>query len=165
MTFNPFLEVINLSDCLQCGTCCKVINIGNSFKEIEETVEKEFPNGLKGEDRFKSDFTFIYSFWRKLSKGEVLKLKPSLVGKWKEDREYFTCTLQKDNKCSVHDRRPAVCRDHPWYGLPHTLDYGFFSDECGYKLALEKELFDKQKEGILNPNFNAKIPSNLISSK
>jgi Fe-S-cluster containining protein len=40
--------------------------------------------------------------------------------KWPEQTEYFgvyKCRLlTKDNLCSIHDNKPRVCSDYPWYG-------------------------------------------------
>jgi Fe-S-cluster containining protein len=149
-----------------CGSCCKCIRIDNKLSDIHERNRIKFPGGMTDEDKFHDDFTFIGSFWIKLTKKEIYKIHPEYLEDNRINGQYFRCKFLVDNKCNCHDKRPDVCKGHPWYQWPHDLDYGFFTDKCGYKLAKEKEVNKRIRKGILNPYFNlTDIPKNFIKNK
>jgi len=99
-------------ECNQCGKCCKQIR---SY-------------GLKNEKEF-AIMQKIFPHYKRFF----------ITGKDKNGEYILSCKyLSKDNKCSVYNKRPLVCRNYP-------RKYVYFNAEliegCGYRVV-KKEFKD-----------------------
>lgn len=143
--------------CNMCGMCCKAIRLNSTYKDIKETVEQFYPkifNKIASEEEMEETFkdtdrTFIYLYWKEISKEEVYKINPYVrtwfESEWakKDENEgsWWTCTKldSKTNKCTIQDNKPHVCSDHPYYGGNLDKTSAFYSENCGYKVDLPKD--------------------------
>jgi len=75
--------------CNQCGTCCKLFLINLTE---EEYISKQFKTQF---DEFVENF-------------EEAELICANIIEQKEDN---SCIYQKNNKCSIHNKRPQSCRN------------------------------------------------------
>lgn len=91
--------------CQKCGKCCgaevivsyaDVYRLSEDEKIREEILKKHQPRQVKG--------NFVYS-------------TNSLMGL----KEKYPCCFLKDNKCSIYELRPQICRIYPFLVLPDTV--------------------------------------------
>lgn len=137
--------------CHMCGMCCKAIVLPVSYDELKERSSvQDYINGSKCEGIENNDVLFVWLNWKPISKEEAFKINPHLR-LWEErfierncleKLNFWTCTKHDPvtNKCTVHEHRPKVCSDFPWYGRSVVTTEPFYSPECGYKVDIDQEL-------------------------
>ena len=95
-------------------------------------------------------FTFT---GRPITRDEAITINPHLL-KWEKDwseegrgnegtqMNFYTCTKHdtETNKCMVHEERPRVCSNYPWYGRGVKTNEAFYNPNCGYKVDVDEEL-------------------------
>lgn len=89
--------------CKQCGNCCKGIRI-----------DFELDNELKQH--------FI-----EISEEEAIKYHPIFQLFKNENHKYYNCNKLINNKCSIHNNKPQLCKDYP-----NKDGYSIKDIECGY---------------------------------
>lgn len=96
--------------CLQCGRCCRNIAILLDGKRIKSEEDFELLKAQEPE----------YEIFEPHSKAEDGTL-------------IFSCRMQKGNKCSMHSKRPEICRDYPdLYIMYSGVE---LLKDCGYVLV------------------------------
>lgn len=92
-------------ECKQCGKCC------NYMYSYDTYTEKEF-----------KIMQFLYPAYRRFY----------IKGKDEDGNLIFACKLvTKDGKCSVYNKRLAMCKRYPVKKLRHKAQ---LHDGCGYKV-------------------------------
>lgn len=140
-------ELLNLpqSLCKQCGQCCDTVIYKNglSYDKIIELINnpETDPSQRKGAKDFLSIFELItldeaqqrnYKFTIDISK----KLNIPL-----EEISFFHCKyLSADRKCSIHDKRPDLCKHYPV-----CYKDMFYFDGCGYAEQAKKNWAEIEK--------------------
>lgn len=139
-SLDKLTELIHLPQelCTMCGKCCRTIflEMCPTHKDLEQKMQTE-PEG--------------YHYFVPISREEVYKISPVYAegvikhfqGKGKEVEFYRCRFVTDDNKCSIHQNRPELCRKYP---RPHRD--AVYHPECGYKEAAEKNWIEIEK--ILN---------------
>lgn len=99
--------------CEKCGSCCKRILI------------------YDGDNLIMDDVVFInlqkqYKFYQNLH----------ISGKNDTGELYFSCSLLKNNLCSIYPKRPNICRKYP--SLKMLKLGGGLHHECSYKIKPRK---------------------------
>lgn len=87
---NVVLEVSKRIDCTTCARCCKTLVPGFSDEDIDR-IAKHLSLSRK---------EFIQYYLRKRDKKEY-------------EMRQVPCLFLKDNKCSLYDVRPTVCKSYP----------------------------------------------------
>lgn len=136
--------------CNMCGMCCRAIRLNapcSRFTEWAEKYKKELKPYLDNpslvsetsDESFKEWF-FIYLHWQPITEKEAFKINPHLKTWSDTEGHYYTCKCfdSEHNKCTVHDNKPAVCRDYPYYGGNINKGEKFYSENCGYKIDVEE---------------------------
>ncbi|MNW28638.1 Flagellin N-methylase [compost metagenome] len=132
--------------CGMCGKCCEAIHIPLDINEIRKGAE----NGW-------GDATFVRDNWTPITLEQAYEINPFLK-KTKEDQlekgnanphegmHFYTCDrLDRSTKlCTVHENRPQVCSEYPWYGRKPSSDFIFYTKDCGYRVDAE----DAAKEAL-----------------
>jgi Fe-S-cluster containining protein len=118
--------------CNMCGKCCKIASFkgGLSYEEIKQLAENKAapPNQSEGARDFLSIFVPYESF------DEARKVSSDFVDVFcekfskKSNFSLFYCKYLTDNKCSIHEDRPLLCRMYP---IPHEKT--LYDPECGFK--------------------------------
>jgi Fe-S-cluster containining protein len=119
-----------------CGNCCRVIRINLSPEYIANRIwTGDFPKSI---DNY-TDMEFAYLFWKPITMEKALEINPYLKTWPFYDSDkvfYYTCTKfdESKNLCTVHETRPRVCSEFPWYGeVPGKENSRYlYSDKCGY---------------------------------
>ena len=91
--------------CNQCGNCCRGIRL--DF-ELDSELKKHFVE---------------------ISEEEAIKLHPvlKLFSIPESKYKYYNCNKLIDNKCSIHENKPQICKDYP------SMDGHSIKDiDCGY---------------------------------
>ena len=131
--------------CKKCGQCCRMVHLpADQCVAIQDgtNISKDAEFVRKNMDYLGSS-EFTTGFRRKTSEG----------------MEYFgvySCRLlTEDNLCSVHDNKPLMCSDYPWYGCSKSSNrsgpYPYHG--CGY----EKDAWDQKLLKVLNSIKDKKI--------
>lgn len=133
--------MILMTDCLQCGMCCKTLVINANTDDLKEYVEVAYPNGSNEEDTLKDDFLFVYKCLTEIPYTDALNINPYLAT-WSlhEDSHIYTCPyLDSNNKCKIHDklREGAMCDGYPFYKETPELTKNWYTENCGYRLKLK----------------------------
>lgn len=119
-----------MGKCNQCGMCCRAVCLQYTKTEIATTDLDENRN-------------LILYHWKRISRKKALEINPYLLGLMNEYWEgsvklyWYSCTyIQEDNTCSIHDKRPPICKGYPWYGHdPKGLEF-LYGENCGYRIDL-----------------------------
>lgn len=126
--------------CTACGKCCSndtvdmvLLNPMDLYR-LSKGTKKDIPTIL-------NEYTDIYI--GKNSNFPVVRIKAILdMGKsFMYGMEYRVCPFLKDNKCSVHDHKPSICKLYPLGRFSsRTIDkneksmaYFLLKDNCGGK--------------------------------
>lgn len=131
-----------------CGKCCQAIVLNVSREEIEQmaSVQDYLSGKIDRTDLWNDDPIFIYLNWTPISTEDALRINPHIqtwFDAWEKSGQtrkwhFYKCSkLTEDNKCGVHDERPRVCREFPWYGKQPRISELFYADNCGYKIDIE----------------------------
>lgn len=100
--------------CAQCGDCCEAI----PFSMDQEQIKDRLAEGEGLGERGITDLTFILKNWVPISRREYENVHPEAA----TEKKMYTCRQfnRETRQCMVHDSRPPVCRDYPWYsrGVP-----------------------------------------------
>ena len=102
-------KYFRVGKCLRCGKCCRNIGILLEGKKIKKM--EQFEELVKKEPEYK-----IFKAHGKAQDGTII----------------FSCTKQNGNLCSMHDKRPEICRDYPDLYLMYTG--AELMKGCGYTL-------------------------------
>lgn len=122
---------LSFSSCENCGAkCCSGLYGSNFAQILLEDFEKVYKN-----------FAILFSF------GDLGYLKANLI----LNKEYEMCKYIKDDKCTIYDIRPAVCKNYP---LSQNIDNDIYIDESCPALIEGNNFI---KDGILNENIDNKI--------
>jgi len=119
-----------MSECKKCGTCCKVIYLPISPEKVE-AISKD----TNSPDH--ANAKFVHENWIPLSTEQAREFNPFVVSQVDEcgrSLYYYSCTRLDSvtNLCTVHDSRPQVCVDYPWYGRPPHPSEMWYTPDCGY---------------------------------
>ena len=131
--------------CKMCGQCCNAVIFKNGLKyeEIIELINNpENPElQVKGAKDFLSIFEPIsYEKALELNKKAVFSILKWL-NKSKEQVSFFHCKyLNADKKCSIHNKRPDLCKHYP---VCHKNM--FYFDGCGYAETARKNWAEVEK--------------------
>ncbi len=123
----------SMGKCNKCGLCCKAIVIDSSMEQIKQSVN----NQRKGN----SDAHFIFRNWTSISEQAAFTINPNLTY-WSSDydgyRYYYRCRMYCDatNLCKIHEIRPYICSEFPWYGQVKKVP--LYSLSCGYRADMFK---------------------------
>jgi len=127
--------------CKSCGMCCQCIILMYGKNEMLRNARQNKS----------SDAAFMFKFWKEISKKQAMAINPRYVkiadkgillynakGQPVDKsvrHHYFTCLKYnaRSKTCRVHNYKPRVCSQYPWYGKPPRADFIFFSEDCGYK--------------------------------
>ncbi len=132
--------MINKFECLKCGACCKNFGSNGSFSglPIFEWEKQEFEKFAK-------------------EKAIYLNINPSNIIYDKKSKTYVNisyfmknqpCPFLKDNKCSIYNHRPIVCRSFPLARNP-LIDNEPLSRSCFMHCPnFNSESFLKENLGI-----------------
>ena len=130
--------------CTMCGKCCKIASFkgGLSYEEIKKLAED--PAAEPSQSEGARDFLSIFVPYESLD--EARKISSDFVDVFcnkflgKSNFSLFYCKYLKDNKCSIHEDRPFLCRMYP---IPHekTLYY----PGCGFKEQGQKNWEEIEK--------------------
>ena len=131
--------------CKQCGQCCNVtiFKYGITYDEIIDIINN--PESKESQVKGAKDFLSIFepiSF----EKAQELNYKFTVdilkkLNKPKEKVTFFHCKyLRDDNKCSIHDTRPDLCRVYPV-----CYKDMFYFDGCGYAETARKNWAEVEK--------------------
>lgn len=106
--------------CKQCGKCCKSIFL--TWKGKPVVAQRELDKLLRFNYKVYSRFVLDPH----QEKDKPLK---------------FTCVhLGSDNRCSVHNGRPPICRTYPHHSIFKIG--GELEEDCGYRLVNEESFED-----------------------
>ncbi|MDO4275076.1 MAG: YkgJ family cysteine cluster protein [Eubacteriales bacterium] len=117
--------------CTQCGECCF-----NRNKEAILITAKDIFNISKSQGLTPVEAVKNYGLAYIGSESRLPIVRLKTVGLLQQ------CVLLKDNKCSVHDSKPAVCAMFPigrmlnlnpeeFDGRKHKIEYLYVNPECG----------------------------------
>jgi uncharacterized protein len=124
LVFEIAERVWKKTDCTTCGNCCREVVPTLSESEVECLATHLGMNN--------SDFASKY-----LNRADRTEDHPWVM------RER-PCPFLKDNRCSVHDYRPANCRDYPYLHKPdftwRTLSMIGRISECPVVFEVWEEL-------------------------
>lgn len=116
-----YLDKRPQSLCKMCGRCCRVVTTSTPYHKLLEM----YNNGYEPAVDFLSIFEPIKTVEdAKNIDSEVVENIISLLKEDKNECEltFYTCKyLQDDNKCSIYEKRPALCRhcpSTPWSIVP-----------------------------------------------
>ena len=149
--------------CHMCGKCCRVVTTMRPYSELLE-LQKQ---GEQAACEFLSIFEPFPSIEeaKKADKGTVENIIEHLQadGKYDESKvTFYTCKyLQDDNKCSIYDKRPTLCRHCP------STPWAIVPPGCGFegwlfmKREEDKERVRKAKEELLEMEVLKKRVTNL----
>ena len=123
--------------CNMCGKCCKIASAkgGLSYEELKQLAED--PTAQPSQSEGARDFLSIFVPYESLD--DARKISSGFVDvfcerfKDKSNFSLFYCKYLKDNKCSIHEDRPLLCRMYP---IPHEKT--LYDPECGFKERGEK---------------------------
>ena len=115
-----------MTECNQCGDCCRVIGVSYTKRKLREGVLE--------------DSEFCVQHWHRISRVEALRRNPHMSGKT-PGHFYYECDMfdSDSNKCTARAVRPSVCRGFPWYGREAntTVLDGFF--RCSFWADVAEE--------------------------
>lgn len=149
--------------CNMCGKCCRVVTTSLPYQELLE-LQKQ---GDKGACEFLGIFEPFASVEeaRSVDKETVDNIIDNLKSDGKYDEEkitFYTCKyLQDDNKCSIYEERPALCRHCP------STPWAIVPPGCGFegwlfmKREEDKERVRRAKEELLEMEVLKKKVTNL----
>lgn len=96
--------------CKMTGTCCKLASSEFSYKELKQKAQ----NG----DNFAKQFTSVFIPYESIE--DARKIFPEFIDFAKEkldaDEEiyFYHCPhVTEDNRCSIYEQRPQICKDFP----------------------------------------------------
>jgi len=123
-----------MTECAQCGMCCECIILPYNDGYIEVMAKEENKEGW-----FHGDFSFAHRNFIEISRKQALKINPYLSA-WNQKAQYFYICKQfchVTKKCIVHEIRPDVCREFPWYGRKPEKQ-PLYSKDCSFQKDLKK---------------------------
>ena len=126
-----------------CGMCCRAIVLPDVVDQmINHVAGVENCRAETQRLHEKCDSCFIFHNWQQISKEEALAINPHLEV-WTDrlkGRTFWTCTKfdAENNRCMIHDQRPGVCSNYPWYGRKPNREEPLYNPECGY--AIDKQV-------------------------
>jgi Fe-S-cluster containining protein len=124
----------SFSSCEGCGAKCCSGLYGSNFSEITlEEFEKVYTN-----------FAILFSF------GDLHYLKANLI----LTKELEHCKYIKDDKCTIYDNRPSVCKTYP---LSPNIDNDIYIDTTCPALSEGEDMISK---GSVNNDFFNKVFEN-----
>ncbi|MFX1238757.1 MAG: YkgJ family cysteine cluster protein [Promethearchaeota archaeon] len=108
--------------CQKCGSCCRGFQEGEVYlymDDIKRLAAHLNLKGLEGLGKFVKLYIKIIPqsfYWKEpgKSRGKTYKFK-TLGFKFTGSDEH--CHFLKENKCSVHEKRPFQCRCFPWWQM------------------------------------------------
>ena len=123
--------------CNMCGKCCKIASSkgGLTYEELKQLAQDTDAPPSQSEGA--RDFLSIFVPYESLD--DARKVSPGFVDvfsekfKHKADFSLFYCKFLKDNKCTIHEDRPLLCRMYP---IPHEKT--LYEPGCGFKEQGEK---------------------------
>ena len=126
--------------CNQCGACCKFETSPFSYEQLKQQASKG--------NKYAEDFVSIYVPYN--NEEEAKNANPEFYEELnklvKDDRiYYYYCSKYKDNKCTIYENRPEICRDfpkNPLKLLPATCSYNEWREEISHKSQLLKAEVD-----------------------
>ena len=137
--------------CHMCGKCCRVVTTSIPYDKLLELQN----NG----DKAACDFLGIFVPFKTIedAKKADCGTVENIIAQLKADNNYnesqitfYTCKyLQDDNKCSIYEKRPTLCRHCP------STPWAIVPPGCGLagwlfrKREEEKERVRKAKEELL----------------
>jgi Fe-S-cluster containining protein len=135
-----------MGSCHMCGMCCEAIHIQQSPEEVANLAEPQIARGVTDMD---SDPVFVHLNWVPITREEAHKINPFLAvnertvrDTWSgegatsyEKLHFYTCKHHDKvtRKCTIHEIRPRVCSEYPWYGRNPEPSHLFYSEDCGYR--------------------------------
>lgn len=129
--------------CKMCGMCCKSIGLQQNYEYLKANAIGHVYDPT-------NDIDFIYKNWSPISREEAEIINPYMKN-W-SGVNFYTCNLLVDNKCSIHgldgSDKPHVCTGFPFYRHTPTLDYLFYTEDCGYKDDIPGLIEAKEKQDI-----------------
>lgn len=124
--------------CNMCGQCCRMVHFpANSCI------------GVNDGSWVSEDAVFVRENMEYLGSSEHVT---GFRREWPDGTEYFgvyKCNLLTDNNlCSIHENKPRVCSDYPWYGCSKSENSSgpWPYHGCGY----EKDAWDQKLLKVLN---------------
>jgi Fe-S-cluster containining protein len=134
-----------MTTCGQCGKCCECIILPHNSDYLRAGAKND-PD---------SEYGFVHRNFTQISKERALKINPYLSN-WDTNnhwRFYYICrhfcTITK--KCIVHEIRPGVCSEFPWYGRV-PKEQPLYSKDCSFHKDLKKIKKVKNKNGTGKSN-------------
>ncbi|MGB9759552.1 MAG: YkgJ family cysteine cluster protein [Thermoproteota archaeon] len=96
----PLVKKGTTFSCLRCGRCCKFEVV---VSELElKIIEEKYPEKVKEVERIRKCKQISYGLYSLLFS----------TGKHSE------CIFLKNNLCTIHDYKPALCKLYPFFPLP-----------------------------------------------
>lgn len=126
-----------MGECKACGKCCSVIVLNIPLQKVREVAKT-------GD----SDTIFVLRYWKVISLKKARQINPYYVKQVESTkavftRTYYTCTKfnPRTNHCRVHNHKPGICKNYPYYGRAViSSDFQFPSEKCGY---IEERKYDE----------------------
>lgn len=142
--------------CNKCGMCCRAIILIIPPERTAEYLQGMIRNNpeyvqriANGDVDFKAEkcddgmneisWIFVGLNWVNITQEEAITINPFLE-KWGDIKGHFYKCKQFDeslNSCRIHDNKPNVCAEYPWYKKSPTESTNFYSEQCGYKIDIE----------------------------
>ena len=99
---------VDKSLCRSCGSCCRFMLFGyKAHHSIQDKVFTPDPG---------SDTEFIRNNCDYLGLAKDLDIPASIPKEFEDGTHVYRCRLlTEDNLCSIHEKKPYVCREYPWY--------------------------------------------------
>ncbi len=115
----------NKLKCRQCGFCCKATMVNG---ELPDEVKELWYEISFEEAREHHGFNMLFV------------RNPNI--------KFYNCKALKNNRCSIHEKRPDICREYPRHGysIKHSK-CGFFdpANENDFQVALVAGVMKKLK--------------------
>lgn len=146
---NKWSEQFNVPfpQCNMCGQCCRCASPSSPTEKLLERIENE--------DEFAKDFFSIFTPYKNLEEARQansgiversLKACEKPDSKVRPEEVVFYCCkyIGEDNKCTIHEDRPNLCReypDSPFLIFPPGCAYEPWAKECRLRYnELQEEL-------------------------
>lgn len=137
-------ELMKMPDglCRMCGRCCRlsIFKGGLSFNEVKAVAEGS-PDAAQKKGA--ADFLSVFVPYNSVEDARAVSAKfvedaLAVSGRPENQVTFFHCRfVGADNKCSIHDKRPDLCKKYPTIH-ERTL----YFEGCGYEV-LGKENWRK----------------------
>ena len=149
--YKDIMDKIAGYECNKCGACCKLAVNTYSYTQLKQRA-------MKG-DKFSEDFVSVFVPYE--TEEEAKAVNPEyfeLLNEVASDEKiyYYHCPkIDSNNKCTIYEKRPDICREFPHNPLkllPSECSFNEWKKEVSYQAKLLKAKTDiidfyKQKLG------------------